>query len=336
MLHAVRSPAVCLAFLVLSACVSDEPATVGIEGESHVEVHDLPGWGPPQIDLLFVVDDTTAMAPYRERVAELPSIIADAYPNLGSGLVDLHIAVTSNDGMLRRAHPNGQPFVAIRTEFDLQHATNFQGTLREALGRLTATDATSTGPSTPLAAVQRVLESDDGGFRREDASLGIVVMTASDDASPEPVGDYARRFKASKLDPAMIVVSGIVAQPSPRLEELLAEFPNRHTVVSIDAPDYGPTFTLIGQLIRTILPGMCWNASDVDPVTPGIQYECTFTVEIRGAQRVLPECKLDGEQFCWKLIPDRQCAGGNPHGVVMPPYHFYWFVPALHVECVVL
>lgn len=334
LLGAVRLPL--LAFLsLLAACAANEPARDGIEGQSHVEIHELPGWGPPQIDILLVVDDTTAMAPYRDQVALLPSIIADAFPSMGDGLVDLHIGMITNDGALRRTHPNGQPFVAIRTELDLQRTTNFQGTLEEALGRLTSLDALHEGASTPLAAVQHVLDSDTEGFVRENAPLGIVFMTATDDASPGSVLDYAASYKAAKSDPASIIVTAITAQPVPRLDELFAAFPHRNKMISID-DDYRPVFELVGNQIWTILPGMCWRASDVDPVTPGPQYDCTVTATIDGEPRDLPPCQIEGDQLCWRLVPSNQgCIEDDALRVVIPPYHFYWFVPPLRVECVV-
>lgn len=321
---------------LLATCAANEPARDRIEGQSHVEIHELPGWGPPQIDILLVVDDTTAMEPYRARVAMLPSIIADAFPSMGDGLIDLHIGMITNDGALRRPHPDGQPFVAIRTELDLERVTNFQGTLEEALGRLTSIDALHAGPSTPLAAVQRVLEGDTEGFLRQNAPLGIVFMTATDDASPGSVLDYAASYKAATSDPATITVTAIAAQPVPRLDELFAAFPNRNKMISID-DEYRPVFELVGNQIRTILPGMCWRAADVDPVTPGAQYDCTVTVTIDDEPRDLRPCQIEGDQLCWQLVPSNQgCLEDDALRIVIPPYHFYWFVPPLRVECVVL
>lgn len=321
-----------------AACASDDAPSSGPDAESHVAVFEYPGGGPPQLDLLVVIDDTVAMAPYQDRMAMLPSVIEQAYLSIGDGLVDMHIAVTT-DGTLRRVPAVAGSYVAIRTDFDLARPANFTGTLLDAVTPLTSVGAANTAPYQPLAAVKRVFEENPDGFIRDNASIGIVIISASDDASPGTPADYAQFISATREDPYEIMVSRIVVNPSPRLDELATGFMNRTSTTSLADGDLAGALTVFAQAIRTILRGNCWHVSDIDPITPGPQYDCTFTATIRDVPRVLPPCKLPDDQFCWSLVHSNDGCSDDGYEPLEPeirPYHFWWFVPPLRAECVVL
>lgn len=322
-----------LLLIACAACATDPAQQAGIDGVTHVEVHDMPAAPAPELDVLFVVDDSAAIAPYLDRIAQLPLLLEEAFPVLGAGIMDMHIAVTTT-GELRQLPAIGGSYMTLHTEYDLTRLTNFTGTLRETLGAL-LTVGSSASSFQPLAAIRRVAENP-AGFVRANAALGIVIVSASDDASPGDVADYVQAIKSTKTDPARIVVTGIVTAPSPRLAELLASFPNRNRVVSLADGDPRTIMELLAGQIRTILPLSCWSASDVDPETPGPQYDCTVTATIRGIDRVLLPCKLATDLFCWSLVDHSNgCLEKPAVGPRMPPWGEYVFHPAFRAECVV-
>lgn len=324
---------------VCVACADQGPSGSGIAGSSHVAVYDLPATPEQQLDLLFIIDDTIAMGAYQDRLAELPARVEQAFLSIGDGLLDTHIAVATSDGQLRRSAAVGSSYMSIRTEFDLERITNFTGTLRETFGSLANVGASRMGASQPLESMQRVLEANADGFVRDHAFLGIVIISATDDASPSPPADYVQFAKGLKDDPTNVLVTGITLAPTPRLDEFFAAFPHRNVVVSLPDGDHALALEAFKPLIKTILPGTCWEASDVDPETPGPQYDCTFSVMIRGNERRLPPCTLPGDQFCWSLVSSgNECSytDHEPLKPKVPPYHLWFFRPALHAECVVI
>jgi hypothetical protein len=318
---------------VLAACATDEVPTPDVEATSFVEVYALPEGHRAQLDLLFVIDATTAMASYQDRVAALPAAFERAFPSIGFGLIDVHIGVTTTGGALRGSSAVGGPFMTMYTEFDLTRVANFGGTLVEALSPLVNVGAASAAPNQPLAAALKVLEENPGGFHRAGTPLGIVIVSASDDASPLAASEYARLIKAIE-EPTNVGIAAITDGPTPRLDELLTGFVNR-AVRGALIDDAQPALEFFGQFIKSTLAGACWHPSDVDPITPGNQFDCTFTVMIRDQERVLPPCRLPGDQFCWSFEAANYCEVGRLEPQ-FPPYGINFFRPALRAECVVL
>ena len=327
----MRSLVLCLA---CAACI--DPAEPIVAETSHVSVHDYPGHGPTKADVLFIIDDTTAMAPYLNRLATLPHAYAAAFATIDGGFVDTHIAVaTTTNSELRRLPAVGGSFMTIRTELDLDRITNFLGSLEDTFGLLADVGATSSAANRPLDVLRRVVEENPDGLIRDDAYLNIVIITASDDVSSESPATYAELAKSAKARPEKVFVSAITVMETPRLHELFAALPNRHKVTSLADGDYTSALAVFGTIILSIIPGQCWHVSDVDPITPGPQYDCTFTATIRGAQRLLPPCKLPTDVLCWSLVPsDNECSPDV--GTVkpsMPPYRFFTFTPPFRAEC---
>jgi hypothetical protein len=322
--------------LVLAGCLDESPATSGGEGVSKVlESESLHAWGPEPIDILFVLDNTPAIAPYLDRMATLPSVVEAAYKHIGGGLFDAHIAVMTSSGAVRTAPGIADSYIAMYPEFDLTWTTNYEGAFVDRLRPLMTFDATDAAPNGPLAAIESAAQIP--GFRRQNMPLGIVIVSGSDDASPDDPAAYYQRLKTSVADPASIYLTRITTGPTPRLDAFTSSFPNRNKVVSIADADYAPAITAFELLIRTIIPGRCWDLPDVDPETPGIQYDCSFSVTIRGSEHVLPPCRLPGDQFCWMFVPsERECSRPGTVKPEMPPYQFWSFVPQYRAQCVVL
>jgi hypothetical protein len=170
------------------------------------------------------------------------------------------------------------------------------------------------------------------------------------------VGDYVSFFKGLKSEPSNVIVAGIagpatpyevelrpppgggdpiravahscsyvgsdnstqVADPSTRLLEFLAQFPNRNTIHTNCTPDLSPALTQIAQLLRTVIGSPCieGNLADVDPNTPGDQYDCSVSDVHNFGQAdqdetILPQCNnlTDPENAatnkpCWAIVPD--------------------------------
>jgi hypothetical protein len=323
--------------LLLAACT--QPAGDGGPAiTSHVESFEWPGTAPPKMDMLFVIDDTPAMAPYVDRTAAMLRSIDQLWADLGAyPRPDLHAAVATADpadfGQLRHsANVNGAFIVDENSPDLLTRMTNHGGSLGVDLAELGAV-GTSGMASEPLSAARAAI----GGttdFLRPDAYLGLVIVSAQDDASPANVDDIVAWAKGLKSDPAMVVVSAVYPTGAPRLDAFVDAFLDRGTKVTIDAGDYVNAMTALGLDYKVILSVPCLSTPlDIDPATPGEQYDCTVELELRdGTRRIVPACPGEG---CWQFHLDPQnCT--NPAGgqIDIPP--FRWpIMPTVRGQCVV-
>ena len=164
------------------------------------------------------------------------------------------------------------------------------------------------------------------------------------------IADYVSFFKGLKADPSNVIVAGIagpttpyevelrkppgtgtmevpavahsctyngangpeVADPSIRLKQFLDAFPNRSTFSTICQQDLSGGLTQIAQLLRTVIGSPCIDGklADVDPNTPGDQYECSVSDIVNYGkanqqETVIPAC--DGSMSnkpCWYIHPD--------------------------------
>lgn len=262
---------------------------------SRVSYHEIPVYVGNQVDVLFVVDDSPAMAPYEGRIAALAGELEQAY-----GRYNLHLAVASNDGRLRTPPSIGGPFLAYTPKTFSPAVTNFEGTLGNATAALLAVGTGGAGTATPLSAMQRALAP--AGFFREYAPLEIITIAASDDASPISVADAVAGLHA--LDREIIYTSAVYPRPAPRLDELQAQF-QANAYTAIDAPDYGTALSAF-QFSWTTLGAACFEQpADVDPDAAGAQYDCSITAVEDGLEHVLPRCG-GGEALCWDVVADPQ------------------------------
>ncbi|MDB4955383.1 MAG: hypothetical protein JWO36_2952 [Myxococcales bacterium] len=148
------------------------------------------------------------------------------------------------------------------------------------------------------------------------------------------IGDYVTFFKTLKSDPKNVIVAAIAGTPTPfdvelrapngtgtpipalahscsyqgangpevadppvRIKQLLDSFPDRSTYSSICQSDLSGGLTLIAQLLKTVLGSPCidGNLADVDPNTPGPQYDCSVSDITKfgkpdQVEKVLPQC----------------------------------------------
>jgi hypothetical protein len=177
------------------------------------------------------------------------------------------------------------------------------------------------------------------------------------------VNGYVSFFKGLKADPASVIVAGIagpttpfevelrtppgggsaipalahscqytggdgstqVADPSTRLKQFLDQFPNRSTFSTICQQDLSGALIQIAQLLRTVIGSPCIEGklADVDPTTPGPQYDCSVSDvtnfgKANQMETVLPECNnlqapdSSTNKPCWAIVPDTMnCTAGD-------------------------
>lgn len=246
--------------LVLTACTTESPPPPGDEVTSIVDHHEIPVSFNNQLDVLFVIDSSPAMAPAQTRlIAEYRKMIDVLSTSVG-GLPDVHIGVTTMDardqGRLRRG-----AFLADATRFAWRHERNYTGPLVDAFLPLADVGASGSAVTEPFDAMMRALSrAVNPGFVRDQAYLAVVVLTAGDDQGATPVAEVARALKSLKLDSSKIMVSGafgacardgLTATAAPRLAALLEQFPNRNTQVSLCDDDLSPLVALTGHLPRS-------------------------------------------------------------------------------------
>jgi hypothetical protein len=300
-------PRAVVALLVVAACF-DPPPPPGDFVESRTESFVLPEFSPPDMDLLVVIDDTAAMEPYQSHLATFALEIV-AQLRRSYGMPNLHIAVTTTtSGTFRTTPAMSDAYITDSFAWDGTRPGNYQGTLEDVLTSLFVAGSASAGTNQPLGAIKSVVETPNGFFRR-DSYGAYIVVTASDDASPDL--DYVHWLKNAYNDPTNAIVSGVYAQPAPHLDTFFNSFPNRASIVSLDNSDWSDAYALLGQLIRTPLSTGVRCAPkpiDVDPQTAGEQFDAHIAYVVNDREVPMTECVTGGPRPCWSFIRDiQQC-----------------------------
>ncbi|HEX7838789.1 MAG TPA: hypothetical protein VF469_15035 [Kofleriaceae bacterium] len=108
---------------------------------------------------------------------------------------------------------------------------------------------------------------------------------------------------------------GQVADPAVRIKAFLDEFPDHSAFASVCQRDLSGPLEQIGDLLKTALGDPCIKGklADVDPTTPGPQYDCSVSVVTEPGQadqmeQILPLCTPQDatatNQPCWHLTTD--------------------------------
>lgn len=301
--------ALCI-LVVCASCTDNGGGGGGIDGETHVETYELPAAVPPKLDLLFVVDDTTAMASHQQALAALPMQLELVLQSSYGVLANYHFGVITTDaatgGNLRGSTAIADKYIVHDTTFT-GPANNYQGSLAGAVASLFPTSAASTASNQPLATMRTALDGNaaNAGFLRSDAWLGIVTISATDDASLAAAADYANSLKETKTDASYVIVSGVFAPSAARLGAFHAQFPNRSDTETIDSNDYVGALELFTQVYRTVLGYACRKEpADLDPELPGAQYDCSFVAIDNGVESLLPMCGTTITAPCWEIVVD--------------------------------
>ncbi len=366
-----------LAAAAAGACTDPAPAD-GPGVTSRVARLEIPMFRNGNLDLLFVIDSSPAIAPQRAKLIASYRRFIEVLESFRGGLPDLHIGVVTADlgtrgaddpspgpaigtgpgsctsegdaGELRRAASIDGSFISDLSRADGTRARNYTGSLADAFVQLADAGEAGCTYVRPLAAARQALSGipANAGFLRDDAYLGVVLLTNDDDcsfasssftggqldrsrcaASGElaTVDRYVASLKALKPDPDRVLVAGAFlppaapacadARPAPRLDALLDAFPNRSRAVSICEPDLAELMMLFIPLIHPIGPP-CFGAPllDTDPVAGGLQPECAawyrHAADGDPVEEILPACQGDAPGPCYRIHRDPvSCLGGG-------------------------
>ena len=185
-----------LPLVLLVGCVG------GSEGATY-ETFEVQPILPTPLDVLVVLDDTAAMANHLPRPGVDQLGILELIYN---GAPDIRIGVTTTTtGTLRTSATAPEGLIEHRRDFgDGKLHMNYAGSLSYAIGSLTTVGSSSTAANQILDSAQRALATP--GFVRADSSVGVFVVTATDDASPGDVSSYTAGVQAHGRP---IMISGV-------------------------------------------------------------------------------------------------------------------------------
>ncbi|HEX5062282.1 MAG TPA: hypothetical protein VFV99_23085 [Kofleriaceae bacterium] len=340
------------ALVLAAACVDTPPLQEQHVESSRVTIREIPETPRATTDLLIVVDDTVGMAPYQAQLATLPARLASRIDWYTRRWIDLRLAVATNDGTLRRLPGMDTPWLADAFDFDYTRRRNFDGTLADRLAELMAVGTANEGPSQPLEAGRRALETG-SELMRDKTGLMVLTISATDDASTWPVSDYVEwmtKLAGGDFWGRGVLLSGLYLQPAARLDEY---FKATHAIITpLDGDNFEAAIPWFPAGPNTVTFG-CSEAVDLDPTTPAFDYDCAMMASINGTWRTVPECtpnQRDGGEVhdrnirerglagppesCWAFRPDPQSCfyGDSKSQLVMSGYTAFQH-PALRFDC---
>ena len=172
-----------------------------------------PGASPGDLDVLFMIDDSSGMTSMQAKLAtQIPSFIG-ALENLPNGLPNIHIAVvssdlgapgdstsitctTSGDQGLFRLSPSCTSSTLAAGETYVSNVggnANYTGNLADVLACITPLGDSGCGFGHQLGSIVRALGADgapaparNAGFLRPGADLAIIILSDADDCSAPP------------------------------------------------------------------------------------------------------------------------------------------------------
>ncbi len=194
----------CLPFVALVACT--EPTGEAIT--SRVEQLAWPIYVPRKLDVLFVVDNSPAMAAHEATWRENQRAMMDVLSTIEGGLPNIHIGVVTTDlgarghdgvegtdaagctasgdrGELRTSANVQGRFIADSPIADGMRLRNFTGSLGDAFASIANVGTQGCAYVQPLEAMEHALGANvaNAGFLRPDAHLLVVFATPNDDCS---------------------------------------------------------------------------------------------------------------------------------------------------------
>jgi hypothetical protein len=289
-----------VALILLAGCTTTpEPQTFEIQPRL-----------PTPLDILIVLDDTTAMASHLPRPD--PANVGGVLILMYNGAPDVRFAVTTTTtGTLRTspAVPTGIIEHAINFE-DGTLDTNYQGTIANALSSLMNVGTASTAPNAIFASTESALATN---FVRASAGVGLFVVSATDDQSP---GDVATHIDAVRARPNEVMLSWLSPEGMLRLTAFADGLAYRY-YTPIDA--YG---------MQAVMPfTWLWHDEPLDFCFPiDAATDCEMHMSHNHIVTPLDECLGDPWQAdvpCWQLSPANECASGRLIGFGGPFRHYH-------------
>jgi hypothetical protein len=264
------------------------------------------------LDMLFVIDDTDAIGRWVDNLRTGYPAMAHLLQTLPDGAPDVHVGFVraSRCATQTRARDCGvrAPYPFLLNEL-CGATSNFAGSFADTFTCMADFGTQACATAQPFQAVRDVFAQPPpaawDGFLRPDATLQIVIIAGRDDASDMNPLQLAALVKALKADPARILVAVIGPAGAPRLIELVQQFGGNGLITELAGDPTVVLHPLTRSICRFGGPACFAGVLDVDPLTPGVQGDCTFvdTVTRDGTQttRVLPACDT-ATPPCWRLI----------------------------------
>jgi len=308
-----------------------------------------------KVDVLFVIDDSAAIAPH---AAEVATGVADMARALDAAqpALNLHLGfvTTGRCAISARGAACGlaAPDEFLRSEW-CRTITNASGSFVDTAACLADLGAADCGPIQPIASALGTLESPAAGwqgFLRPEANLLLIFVAATDDASgpvgsPASVLDLAARVKALKPDYSQVLVSiigpGDCADgdvPGPRLTAFVEQFGANGLQLGLCG---GHLAAAVDRVViyfgETAQPPCISNILDTDAATPGLQADCTFvehslTHDGTIVDTSLPSCE-HGLPPCWRLLSGAGGCAGYVIDIARPADWCYEAPSNTSVEC---
>lgn len=194
-----------LAVVVVAACGGGgAPLDAAIDAsDGRATVASYPAERHGAVDLLFMIDNSVGTFDYEVSLASHFQVFLDTLQAIPLGLPDLHIGVVTSDlgtsaadGTTAPSHGGGAGSCGgqgeggiLRTTASVQGAfitaTNHANSLADAFADLVRVGSTGCGFEQSIEATKRALTNttDNAGFLRSDALLGIIYVTDEDDCS---------------------------------------------------------------------------------------------------------------------------------------------------------
>jgi hypothetical protein len=222
----------------IDAAVDSSPGSDGdaAGGDGGILVQEIQWAASRDLDLLFMIDNSSSMAPLQNKLVSSFPVFMEALTSLPGGLPSLHIAVVSSDlgaGQFSEAdiqgcRPGGDQGIfqvkprgttcatgalAAGQNFisNVGGVANYTGNIADVFGCIAALGTQGCGFEHQLASVLRALGVDgavapaaNAGFLRPSAVLGIVLLTNEDDCSAPPnsvLFDPTSRLVSDQLGP---------------------------------------------------------------------------------------------------------------------------------------
>lgn len=241
----VRLVAVAAALTTAASCAETaSPRDPGPAISSSVVRLEIPLAASPRLDLLFVIDNSPAMAPQRAKLLDNYRRFIAVLETIPGGLPDVHIGVITTDvgsrgaydgaagpvigtgpgsctsdgdrGNLRRIPSVSGSFLSDIGRADGTRVRNYTGSLADAFAELADVGTDGCTYARPLEAMRRALNGNvaNTGFFRTDAYLAVVVLTNDDDcsfANAVFTGGELDRSRCTTNDGGLVLVDQYVA-----------------------------------------------------------------------------------------------------------------------------
>jgi hypothetical protein len=260
------------------------------------------------LDVLFVIDDSPAMAPYQQSLEANAPVFIDILQAVPTHL-NLSVAVArASDGSFVDPVPCGaQAGSHFLWDYNGDTIRNFTGTLRDVFACLTRVGSNGSSQQVLASASQTLPAHPD--FLRDGAFLLVVLISAQDDGSPADPLTYANALNALTWSPNHVIPAAITRIPSSRLQSFVDSYGSIGKIISIDQSSWADALGVVSNSVGRRLGRLCLDGVLVQPpscTVTRLQYAGTPMQQEIGT---MPPCNPQGQAtgICAALIPDAAC-----------------------------